>query len=228
MPRSCAGVGLGGFLAGAVDHGGGFGLGGADDLTGPLGCRGDGLGRLGPPGQGHAQLTRGPEQGAAQSLAGELLRGPAGGAQVGHPYPLLLAAGLPTARRRAIVAGPPEGGRPAGRCRRDPAGVPRPFALRAGALPLMRHEALRRIPSSAGRNSKGGFWVQWLTPIRKVTGTRACQESGGQVQVSEMMRRGTRVIWRKLDCLISQSPDDAKNHPSERYLKPAPCSVPTL
>src|SRR5664279_4629301 len=95
-------------------------------------------------------------------------------------------------------------------------------------LLLMRHEALRRIPSSAGRNSKGGFWVQWLTPIRKVTGTRACQESGGQVQVSEMMRRGTRVIWRKLDCLISQSPDDAKNHPSERYLKPAPCSVPTL
>src|SRR5450759_2099638 len=86
----------------------------------------------------------------------------------------------------------------------------------------MRHDALRRIPSSAGRNSKGGFWVQWLTPIRKVTGTRACQESGGQVQVSEMMRRGTRVIWRKLDCLISQSPDDAKSHPSERYLKPAP------
>src|SRR5664279_6287315 len=85
-----------------------------------------------------------------------------------------------------------------------------PYHAGHRVLLLMRHEALRRIPSSAGRNSKGGFWVKWLTPIRKVTGTRACQEGGGQVQVSEMMRRGTRVIWRKLDCLISQSPDDAK------------------
>ena len=37
-----------------------------------------------------------------------------------------------------------------------------------------------------------------------------------------LRRRGTRVIWRKLDCLISQSPEDAKKRPPERHLLPAP------
>ena len=44
-------------------------------------------------------------------------------------------------------------------------------------------------------------WVQWLTRIRKVKGTAACQESDGQAQVSGLRCRGARVIWRKLDCL---------------------------
>ena len=65
----------------------------------------------------------------------------------------------------------------------------------------MRREAPRRIPGAAGRNSEGGFWVGWLTSIRKVTGTRACQESGGHAQVSGVRCGETRVIWRKLDCL---------------------------
>ena len=65
----------------------------------------------------------------------------------------------------------------------------------------MRREAPRCIPGAAGRNSEGGFWVRWLTSIRKVTGTRACQESGGHAQVSGVRCRETRVIWRKLDCL---------------------------
>jgi len=34
-----------------------------------------------------------------------------------------------------------------------------------------------------------------------VKGTRACQEINGRVQAYEARRRGTRVIWRKLDCL---------------------------
>jgi hypothetical protein len=34
-----------------------------------------------------------------------------------------------------------------------------------------------------------------------VKGTTACQKSDGQAQVSGLGRRGTRVIWRKLDCL---------------------------
>jgi hypothetical protein len=34
-----------------------------------------------------------------------------------------------------------------------------------------------------------------------VKGTGACQETGGWVQVSGTARRGTRVIWRKQDCL---------------------------
>jgi hypothetical protein len=32
-------------------------------------------------------------------------------------------------------------------------------------------------------------------------GTRACQETGGRVQMSGTARWETRVIWRKLDCL---------------------------
>src|SRR4029453_1045339 len=57
------------------------------------------------------------------------------------------------------------------------------------------------IPGAGGRNSKEGSWVQWLTRIRKVKGTAACQESDGQAQVLEVTCRGTRVIWRKLNCL---------------------------
>jgi hypothetical protein len=34
--------------------------------------------------------------------------------------------------------------------------------------------------SSAGTNSKEGSWVQWLTRIREVNGTIACQESDDQ------------------------------------------------
>ena len=37
--------------------------------------------------------------------------------------------------------------------------------------------------------------------IRKVKGKIACQETGGRAQASGAVRRGTRVIWRKLDCL---------------------------
>ena len=48
----------------------------------------------------------------------------------------------------------------------------------------MRREALCCIPGVAGRNSKGCSWVRWLTRIRKVKGTIACQESGGHAQVS--------------------------------------------
>ena len=70
-----------------------------------------------------------------------------------------------------------------------------------GDLREVRREALCCIPGSAGRNSKEGSWVQWLTRIRKVKGTAACQESGGQAQVSGLRCRETRVIWRKLNCL---------------------------
>ena len=65
----------------------------------------------------------------------------------------------------------------------------------------MRREALCCIPGAAGRNSKEGSWVQWLTRIRKVKGTAACQQSDDQAQVSGPRRHGARVIWRKLDCL---------------------------
>jgi hypothetical protein len=50
----------------------------------------------------------------------------------------------------------------------------------AGRGPVaVRHEAPGCIPGSAGRNSEGGSWVCWLTWIRKVKGTTACQASDG-------------------------------------------------
>src|SRR5512132_4710630 len=84
--------------------------------------------------------------------------------------------------------------------RRRPGAAPQPAGEHRD-LRQMRREALCCIPGAAGRNSKEGSWVQWLTRIRKVKGTAACQESDGQAQVSGVARRGTRVIWRKLDCL---------------------------
>ena len=92
-------------------------------------------------------------------------------------------------------------------------------------LPVVRREAPCRIPGAAGRDSKGGPWVQWLTRIRKVNGTIACQETGGQPQVLGVTCRETRVIWRKLDLPEAESPEDAKNRPPERHPKPAPRSV---
>jgi hypothetical protein len=74
----------------------------------------------------------------------------------------------------------------------------------------VRREALCRIPGAAGKNSKEVLGSNGFTRIRKVNGTIACQESGGQVQVPGLRRRGTRVIWRRLDCLIAQSPADAR------------------
>ena len=56
-------------------------------------------------------------------------------------------------------------------------------------------------PRRSREELEGMFWLQWLTRIRKVKGTIACQESGGHAQVSGVRRRGTRVIWRKLECL---------------------------
>jgi transposase InsO family protein len=48
----------------------------------------------------------------------------------------------------------------------------------------------REVPGSDG-----------LPGCRKAMGTRACQLTGGRVQVSGTVLRGTRVIRRKLDCL---------------------------
>ncbi|MGH3927086.1 MAG: transposase family protein [Pseudonocardiaceae bacterium] len=65
----------------------------------------------------------------------------------------------------------------------------------------VRREAPCRSPNSVRRNSEDSSWVQWLTRSRKVMGTRACHEFGGHVQMPGVTRRGTCVIWRKLDCL---------------------------
>jgi hypothetical protein len=72
----------------------------------------------------------------------------------------------------------------------------------------MRREAPCRIPGAAGRNSKGGSWVQWLTRIRKVNGTIACQKSDGQVQVLGLRRLRDPCDMAKAGLLKPQSPGD--------------------
>jgi len=56
-------------------------------------------------------------------------------------------------------------------------------------------------PLQVGQTRREVCWVRWLTWIRKVKGTRACQETDGRAQVPETGCRGTRAIWRRLDCL---------------------------
>ncbi|WP_230415379.1 transposase [Micromonospora tarapacensis] len=56
-------------------------------------------------------------------------------------------------------------------------------------------------PFQAGQTRREVCWVRWLTWIRKVKGTRACQEIGGRVQMPETACRETRAVWRRLDCL---------------------------
>ncbi|MFF0011355.1 ISAs1 family transposase [Streptomyces sp. NPDC005374] len=56
-------------------------------------------------------------------------------------------------------------------------------------------------PLKAGQARRGVCWVRWLTWIRKVKGTRACQETGDRAQVPGAVRRGTRAVWRRLDSL---------------------------
>ncbi len=92
------------------------------------------------------------------------------------------------------------------------------LALLARLLPRERWAAFLVTPSTllrwqcAARRlvvsppQMGGTWrnvsgSDGFTLIRKVTGTRACQESNDRAQALEAMRCGTRVIWRKLDCL---------------------------
>ena len=77
----------------------------------------------------------------------------------------------------------------------------------------VRHEALCRIPGSAGKNSEGGSWARWLTPKRKPTGTRACHGNLWPCpEDQERCTRETRVIWRKLDCLNPNLQDASRTH----------------
>jgi len=56
-------------------------------------------------------------------------------------------------------------------------------------------------PPQVGQTRREVCWVRWLTWIRKVKGTRACQETDGRAQVPGTGCRGTRAVWRRLDCL---------------------------
>lgn len=56
-------------------------------------------------------------------------------------------------------------------------------------------------PLKAGQTRREVCWVRWLTWIRKVKGTRACQETDDRARMPETGCRGTRAVWRRLDCL---------------------------
>ena len=72
-------------------------------------------------------------------------------------------------------------------------------------LPVKENRCATRrsdtFPFQAGQTRREVCWVRWLTWIRKVKGTRACQETGGRVQMPETACRETRAVWRRLDCL---------------------------
>jgi hypothetical protein len=104
--------------------------------------------------------------------------------------------------------------------------VSTPVDLSEQLLPLMRREAPCCIPGAAGRNSKEGSWVQWLTRIREVNGTIACQETSGQAQVSGAP--GDPRDMAKAALPEAESPEYAKNRPPERHPKPAPRSAAAL
>src|SRR5215207_7575901 len=57
------------------------------------------------------------------------------------------------------------------------------------------------FPPQVGQTRREVCWVRWLTWIRKVKGTRACQETDDRAQVPGTGCRGTRAVWQKLDCL---------------------------
>ncbi len=95
---------------------------------------------------------------------------------------------------------------------------------RRDSLPSpLRREARCCIPGAAGMNSKEGSWVHWLTQIRKVNGTIACQESDGQAQMSKAEASRDPRDKAKAELLEAQSPDDERERPPERHPIPAPC-----
>jgi len=91
----------------------------------------------------------------------------------------------------------------------------------------LRHEALRHIPGTAGRNSEGGSWVRWLTSIRKVLqrdssmpgNQRSCSGARGEAL-------GDPRNMAKAGLLLPQSPGGASPHPPEKRPEPAPHPAP--
>jgi hypothetical protein len=90
----------------------------------------------------------------------------------------------------------------------------------------VRHEALCRIPGSAGMNSEGGSWARRLTWIRKVKGTRACRD--GRWSCPDAWN-GAAVSPRdtaKAELPESQSPAMQLFIHRKWRLKPVPCPAP--
>jgi hypothetical protein len=81
-------------------------------------------------------------------------------------------------------------------------------------------------PRRSREGLEGGPWVQWLTRIRKVKGTTACQETDDRAQVTQVSgvrRRGDPRDMAKAGLPEAESPDDAKIRPPKdtRYRRHA-------
>ncbi|MGH3466703.1 MAG: ISAs1 family transposase, partial [Thermocrispum sp.] len=97
-------------------------------------------------------------------------------------------------------------------------------------------------PPQAGGTRREVLGSDGLPGAERAKGTEACQKTDGQVQAFGMVRRGTRVTWRELDCpnpnlqrmqltSIGKAPEtDARlaltvlvrpGHPSRRERRPA-------
>ena len=59
---------------------------------------------------------------------------------------------------------------------------------------VVRREVLRHIPGAAGKDWREILGSDDLPGAERLTGTRACQETGGCAQVSGAVRRETRAI----------------------------------
>jgi hypothetical protein len=78
-------------------------------------------------------------------------------------------------------------------------------------------------PGGTRREVPGPDGFTW---IRKVKGTRACQESSSRAQAYGAVCCGARAIWLKLDCLNPNLQLLQVELPPERRLIPAPCPAP--
>jgi len=58
----------------------------------------------------------------------------------------------------------------------------------------LRREALRHIPGLTGKDWRDVLGSDGLPDTERLKGKIACQETGGRVQVSGTVRRGTRAI----------------------------------
>ena len=82
----------------------------------------------------------------------------------------------------------------------------------------LRHEALRRIPRRAGRDWRNVSGSNGLSGLEREKEKIACQLTSARAQANGARRWGTRVIWRKLNCLKPNLQKVQVTHPPERRL----------
>src|SRR5664279_313973 len=90
----------------------------------------------------------------------------------------------------------------------------------------LRHEALCRIPRRAGRDWRNVSGSNGLSGLEREKEKIACQLTSARAQAYGARRWGTRVIWRKLNCLKPNLQKVQVAHPPEKtpVTGASPCS----